>query len=111
VSSHLPSRRESLMGALVPAIEDRAAIRRHAAIQRAAFVQRACDAAERELTRGRVSDIGDVTHHAMDEGGAVVEDLDQRIRRNPINQALAGFAEEGLDAMRLQLRHLGRGVR
>jgi len=107
VSSNLPISSRTI-GSLLVATEDRAAARRYAAIQRAAFVQRAHDAAERDLTIGRMADLTAATLHGLDDGDVIVDDLTHRIERNPAAQALAGIASEGLDGLRDELRALRR---
>lgn len=109
--SHLPSRRETLVGALLPAAEDRAVARRYSQIQRATLIQRAHDAAERDLRQERMSDIGQATRHGMAEGSEIADDLARRVERNPIALCLSGIAEEGIDGMREELRRLKRNGR
>lgn len=106
-----PIARQSLIGALLPAIEDRGVARQHGAIQRAAFLARAEDVAHCELAKGRMTDFGDATQHGIAEGAEVVDNLMARIQNNPANQALAGIAQEGLDGMRDELRYLRRRAR
>ncbi|HYM46564.1 MAG TPA: hypothetical protein VES65_10470 [Solirubrobacteraceae bacterium] len=111
MSSNLPMPRQSLIGALLPAAEDRAVARRYSQIQRAALVQRAHDVAERDLRQERMSDIGQATRHGMTEGSEIADDLARRVERNPLALCLSGIAEDGIEGIREELRGLRRGGR
>jgi hypothetical protein len=105
MSNHLiPSR----LGALAMTREERTLIKRAGAIQAELFIARAYDVARRERTTGRISDIGIATRHGIDEGDAIVSELEGRIERRPhAAKALGGIAEDGIHGIRRELRKLG----
>lgn len=110
MSGHLPARRSSLLGGVLASREDRATGQALATIQTGAFLERASDEARRQLALGRMSDIGTATRHALDEGDAIVSDLVSRAESNPLAaKALGGIAEEGMHALRREVRKLGDG--
>lgn len=110
MSGYLPARRSPLLGGVLASREDRAAGQALATIQTGAFLERASDEARRQLALGRISDIGAVTRHALDEGDAIVGDLVSRAEGNPLAaKALGGIAEEGVRALRSELRRLADG--
>ncbi len=105
--SNLTPARRSPFGALST---DRAAGKQFATIQAGAFLERAEDEALRNLVVAKLADIGIATHHALEEGDEIVHDLARRIQNNEFGaQALAGLGEEGIRALRHQLRRLTEG--
>jgi hypothetical protein len=105
--NNLPARRSSLLGTLSP---DRATGKELSAIQTGAFLERAHDEALRNLVVAKLGDIGLATHHALEEGDEIVHDLARRIQNDAFGaQALAGLGEEGIRALRHQLRRLTEG--
>lgn len=110
MSVHLPARRSSLLGGVLASREDRATGQALATIQTGAFLERASDEARCHLTLGRMADIGRATHHALNEGDAIVADFVSRAEGNPLAaKALGGIAEEGVRALRGELRQLADG--
>ena len=106
--NNLPARRSSLLGTLSP---DRATGKELSAIQTGAFLERALDEALRNLVVAKLGDIGLATHHALEEGDEIVHDLARRIQNDAFGaQALAGLGEEGIRALRHQLRRLTEGA-
>jgi hypothetical protein len=107
MSGNLPARRSSLLGSLGA---DRATGKALVTIQTGAFLERAHDEALRNLVVAKLGDIGLATHHALEEGDEIVHDLARRIQNNEFGaQALAGLGEEGIRALRHQLRRLTEG--
>lgn len=81
-----------------------------ATIQSDAFIQRAEDEARLSLSRARMTDTGEASRHALDEGDWIVQDLEGRIDRRPFAlKALAPIAEDGIHALRRELRDLTGG--
>ncbi len=106
MSNNLPARR-SLLGSLST---DRATGKELSAVQTGAFLERAQDEALRNLVIAKLGDIGLATHHALEEGDEIVHDLARRIQNDSFGaQALAGLGEEGIRALRHQLRRLTEG--
>lgn len=102
-SNNLPARR-SMLGSLST---DRATGKQLATIQTGAFLERAQDEALRNLVVAKLSDIGLTTRHALEEGDEIAHDLARRIQNDAFGaQALAGLGEEGIRALRHQLRRL-----
>ncbi len=94
---------------LVPT-RDRAIVRALNGVQAAALVQRAADAARRDLTIARISDVGLATRHALAEGDEIVGDLERRVTGRPLAfKALAPIAEDGIADVRHELRRLREG--
>jgi hypothetical protein len=103
-SNNLPARRSSLLGSLST---DRATGKHLATIQTGAFLERAQDEARRNLSLGRMADLGMATRYAMDEGGEIIGDLAGRIENDPFGaKALSGIAEDGINGLRHELRRL-----
>jgi hypothetical protein len=103
-SRNLPALRSSLRGGLS---SDRTTGKELGAVQAGAFLERAQDEALRNLVVAKMSDIGLATHHALEEGDEIVRDVVRRIQNNEFGaQALAGLGEEGVRALRHELRRL-----
>lgn len=104
-NNHLvPSR----LGALALTRQERVLIKQAGAIQAELFIARAYDVARRERATGRMSDMGIATRHGIDEGDAIVSELEERIERRPrAAKALGGIAEDGIHGIRRELRKLG----
>jgi hypothetical protein len=95
-------------GTLVMTRQERALIKQAGAIQAELFIARAYDVARRERATGRISDMGIATRHGIDEGDAIVSELEERIERHPrAAKALGGIAEDGIHSIRRELRKLG----
>jgi hypothetical protein len=108
--ANLQTRRSSLLGGVLASREDRATGQALATIQAGAFLERTSDEARCHLVVGRMADIGRATHHALDEGDAIVADLVSRAEGNPFAaKALSGIAEEGVRSLRNELRRLADG--
>jgi hypothetical protein len=106
-SNSLTVRRSSALGRFGL---DRATGNAIATIQAGAFLERAGNEAQRSLVLGRMSDIGAATHHALEEGDAIVGDLMSRVESNPFAaKALSGIAEDGVRGLRRELRRLNEG--
>jgi hypothetical protein len=104
--NYLPARR-SLLGSLS---QDRATGKALSAVQTRAFLARAHDEALKNLVLAKLGDIGLATHHALEEGDEIVRDLARRIENNEFGaQALAGLGEEGIRALKHELRRLTEG--
>lgn len=104
--NNLPARR-SLFGGLST---DRATGKELSAVQTGAFLERAQDEALRNLVVAKLADIGIATHHALEEGDEIVHDLARRIQNNEFGaQALASIGEEGVRALKHELRRLTEG--
>ena len=106
-NNHLvPSR----LGTLAMTRQERALIKQAGAIQAELFIARAYDVARRERATGRMSDMGIATRHGIDEGDAIVDELEERIERHPrAAKALGGIGEDGIHGIRRELRKLGEG--
>jgi chloramphenicol 3-O-phosphotransferase len=106
-SNNLPARRSSLFGSLST---DRATGKQLATIQTGAFLERAQDEALRNLVVAKMADIGLATHHALEEGDEIVRDVVRRLQQNEFGgQALASLGEEGIRALKAELRRLTEG--
>lgn len=106
-SNNLPALRSSLFGSLST---DRATGKQLATIQADAFMERAQDEALRNLVVAKMGDIGLATHHALEEGDEIVRDVVRRLQQNEFGgQALAGLGEEGIRALKHELRRLTEG--
>jgi hypothetical protein len=106
MSNLIPARRSSF-GALST---DRAAGKQLAMLQTGAFMERANDEALRNLVVAKLGDIGIATHHALEEGDEIVRDVVRRIQNNEYGaQALASIGEEGIRALKHELRRLTEG--
>jgi hypothetical protein len=106
MSDYLPATR-SLFGGVLASREDKAAGKHLAKIQTGAFLERAHDEGRRNLTLARMSDLGMATRHALEEGDEIVSDLAGRIDNQPFGAtALSGIAEDGINALRHELRRL-----
>jgi hypothetical protein len=102
-SNNLPARR-SLLGSLS---SDRATGKELSAVQTGAFLERAHDEALRNLVVAKLGDIGIATHHALEEGDEIVRDVVRRIQNNEFGaQALASLGEEGVRALKHEMRRL-----
>jgi chloramphenicol 3-O-phosphotransferase len=107
MSSNLPARRTSFLANLGT---DRATGKQLATIQTGAFLERAQDEALRSLVVAKMSDIGLATHHALEEGDEIVRDVVRRLQSNEFGgQALASLGEEGIRALKHELRRLTEG--
>jgi chloramphenicol 3-O-phosphotransferase len=107
MSNLVPSRRSLALGRLGA---DRATGNALATIQTGAFLERAENEAQRSLALARMSDIGAATHHALDEGDAIIRDLIARAESNPLGaNALGGIAEDGIRGVRRELHRLSEG--
>jgi hypothetical protein len=105
-SNNLPVRR-SMLGSLST---DRAIGKQLASIQTDSFLGRAQDEALRNLVVAKMSDIGLATHHALEEGDEIVRDVVRRLQSNEFGgQALASLGEEGIRALKHELRRLTEG--
>lgn len=105
-SNNLPARR-SMFSSLST---DRATGKQLATIQTGAFLERAQDEALRNLVIGKLGDIGLATHHALEEGDEIVRDVIRRLQSNEFGgQALASLGEEGIRALKHELRRLTEG--
>ncbi len=105
--SNIVPARHSPFGALST---DRAAGKQLATIQLGAFLERAQDEALRNLLVAKLGDIGIATHHALEEGDEIVRDVVRRIQNNEFGgQALASIGEEGIRALKHELRRLTEG--
>jgi hypothetical protein len=81
--------------ALIATRQERAAIRRVGDIQGEGLVRRTQDAVERELAKGRISDIADVGHHAVNEMLALEHDFKAAAGASPFeSQLLRGITED-----------------
>lgn len=106
-SNNLPARRSSFLSSLN---SDRVTGKQLATIQTGAFLERAQDEALRTLVIAKMSDIGIATHHAVEEGDEIVRDVVRRLQSNEFGgQALAGLGEEGIRALKHELRRLTEG--
>jgi hypothetical protein len=106
-SSNLPVRRSSFLGSLGA---DRAIGKQLAMIQTGAFLERAQDEVLRSLVLAKMGDIGIATHHALEEGDEIVRDVVRRLQQNEFGgQALASLGEEGIRALKHELRRLTEG--
>jgi hypothetical protein len=106
-SNNLPARRSSLFGSLST---DRATGKQLATIQTDTFLERAHDEALRNLVVAKMGDIGLATHHALEEGDEIVRDVVRRLQQNEFGgQALASLGEEGIRALKHELRRLTEG--
>jgi hypothetical protein len=106
-SYNLPARRSSLLGSLSP---DRATGKQLATIQTSALLERAGNEAQLRLTLAKMGDIGLATHHALEEGDEIVRDVVRRLQSNEFGgQALASLGEEGIRALKHELRRLTEG--
>lgn len=106
MSNLVPARR-SLLGALST---DRATGKALSTVQTDAFLERAHDEALRNLVVAKMSDVGLATHHALEEGDEIVRDVVRRIQNNEFGaQALASLGEEGIRALKHELRRLTEG--
>jgi hypothetical protein len=107
MSSNLPARRSSLFGSLST---DRATGKQLATIQTGSFLERAQDEALRSLVVAKMSDVRIATHHALEEGDEIVRDVVRRIQSNEFGaQAFAELGEEGIRALKHELRRLTEG--
>jgi hypothetical protein len=107
VSSNLPARRSSFLGSLS---QDRATGKELSAVQTGAFLERAQDEALRNLVVAKLGDIGIATHHALEEGDEIVRDVVRRLRNNEFGgQSLASIGEQGVRALKHELRRLTEG--
>lgn len=106
-SNNLSVRRSSLFGGLST---DRATGKELSAVQTGAFLERAHDEALRNLVVAKLGDIGIATHHALEEGDEIVRDVVRRIQNNEFGaQALSSLGEEGIRALKHELRRLTEG--
>jgi hypothetical protein len=88
---------------------DRDIAKRVGEIQGELFVERARDVARRDLAKGRMSDIHDVTDHALSEGLGIMEDYKANNDAAPfVNDALRGIAEDGMLGIRQISRRFSR---
>jgi hypothetical protein len=89
---------------------DRATGNALATLQTDALLERAEDETRLRLSLARMTDDGMATRHALDEGDCIVQDLEARIDRRPFAlKALAPLAEDGVHALRRELRDLTGG--
>jgi hypothetical protein len=89
---------------------DRAAGKALATIQNGALLERSEDEALRNLAIARMSDLGMATRHGIDETDAIIRELASRISQDGFGaQALASIGEEGVQALRRELRRLSEG--
>ena len=89
---------------------DRVTGRQLATIQTGSFLERAQDEALRNLVVAKMTDIGLATHHALEEGDEIVRDVVRRLQNNEFGgQALASLGEEGIRALKHELRRLTEG--
>lgn len=107
LSKDLTLHRTSLLSSLST---DRAHGKQLASIQGGAFLERAQDEALRNLVVAKMGDVGIATHHALEEGDEIVRDVVRRLQNNEFGgQALASIGEEGIRALKHELRRLTEG--
>lgn len=105
-SNNLPARRSILDSFST----DRATGKALSTVQTGAFLERAQDEALRNLVIAKMTDVGMATHHALEEGDEIVRDVVRRIQANEFGaQALASLGEDGIRALRHELRRLTEG--
>jgi hypothetical protein len=109
MSDFHPARR-SRFGGVLATREDKAAGKHLATIHSDAFLERARDEALRNLVLAKMGDVGMATHHALEEGDEIVRDVVRRVQNNEFGaQALVGLGEEGVRALKHELRRLTEG--
>jgi hypothetical protein len=107
MSDYLPAPRPLFLGVRS---SDRATGRALAAVQTGALVERSRDVARRDLSLGRMGDLGLATHHALEEGDSIVRDLEQRVEGRPFALAALGpIAEKGIHGLGRMMDDLDGG--
>jgi len=96
--------------ALIATRQERALARRFSEVQGEAVIARAEDEAERELSKGRVSDIADVGHHALNEMLGLEQDYKASADASPFESGLLrGIAEDIGNGIRHEVRSFAQG--
>jgi hypothetical protein len=96
--------------ALITTRQERAAARRFGEVRNAALVRRAEDEAERELVKGRLSDLADLGQHAVNEMLCLEQDYKAAADASPFESALLrGITEDIGLGMRYEVRRFAGG--
>ena len=92
---------------LIPTRQERTVAKRFSEVQGEGLIRRAEDAVERELVKGRISDLADIGHHAINEMLSLELDYKAAADASPFDSGLLrGITEDIGNGIRHESRRL-----